>query len=746
MSFNSSILTEQPSASLFELESITEKSNDDILIDILEFNNEAHVVDLAYKCKQYCAIVEAHNNGTEIILAESVKSSIENLKQLLDQIIDFIKKVIATITNKSRKATKNFETVSRETNGFEFKFDESQFEQIFRSYWEDLSYNGNRRPNTSRADAREDKKRAVMNRIRSIDNEEFEFKRFTYHDPSQINDNDVKCALTNLTTALYRILNDKEEYTSTDADLEIAYKAMRRRIRDNRREFDGLVNSGESFKKWIMTNVVYEETKTETFNSWRQYASNVKSTFGQNFVASRCAGMIEELDKAKAMFDRAKDTITPETVAQAKVLISQIKKIVDSWCWYINYTSSMHDRELIYIVKNYERIQKLVYKSSINEAGFIHGEEFNSDTLFANEDMRDFNPTEWMDLELTTECYTLNYAMLESAANIALEEAKILTDDEGNKYTRLIAMREAEQGKMNSAISNIMAKIKEIITTFFNNIKDRNGANAKFIKENMELINKPIKPDAKITSRGNILAGFYRMQKPLNIEPFNYEMMKNDLADKKTFFKNKILPHLNEPSNFSKRKNLAWNDEMSITEYCKLYFGYSANTDKYPACVFTGQEMETNKGNIVKYLQNTNIIGTIKSDLDKVENIIKQSGIDMNGHQPQNQDQNKPQQEGYFSMIYNTMILSEVQMEGMKDEKTSNGDNVANEANDKAGAARVYLEVYKDVILSKATAAEFVLSELMAIIRAHTGKPASAKPQQNQNTQQAPQPQNPPQQ
>ena len=54
--------------------------------------------------------------------------------------------------------------------------------------------------------------------------------------------------------------------------------------------------------------------------------------------------------------------------------------------------------------------------------------------------------------------------------------------------------------------------------------------------------------------------------------------------------------------------------------------------------------------------------------------------------------------------------------------ETNNGENtnVVNKSNsEEENAYRVYLECYKDIILSKMTAAEFVYSELSQIINAH---------------------------
>ena len=104
-----------------------------------------------------------------------------------------------------------------------------------------------------------------------------------------------------------------------------------------------------------------------------------------------------------------------------------------------------------------------------------------------------------------------------------------------------------------------------------------------------------------------------------------------------------------------------------------------------------------------------------------------------NNAQQQNTTENKPAEEnkqgeeatkneGYYSMLYGTTFLNEVEI--VKSEEDKNEDNnqngeTTNEAANEAAAFRKYIECYKDVIFAKQTAAMFIVNEFSQVIDNH---------------------------
>ena len=85
-------------------------------------------------------------------------------------------------------------------------------------------------------------------------------------------------------------------------------------------------------------------------------------------------------------------------------------------------------------------------------------------------------------------------------------------------------------------------------------------------------------------------------------------------------------------------------------------------------------------------------------------------------------------------ILFNT-ILTEIDIDAGKTEgQSGDGDNGA--ANESSGI-KTYVNAYKDVMMSKITASEFIISEMMAIMRQHSGKKTNSeqKMQTAQNTQ-----------
>jgi hypothetical protein len=227
--------------------------------------------------------------------------------------------------------------------------------------------------------------------------------------------------------------------------------------------------------------------------------------------------------------------------------------------------------------------------------------------------------------------------------------------------------------------------------------------------------------------------------------PFNYETMKEDLKDKKVFFEKHILQSLKNPSQYTKRK-VEWNANMSITEYCKAYYGASMPENKYPKCEFTTAELQTNMTNIIKFVQ-TYSGSSFNNDINKLENESKKvssAAPASTGSNATGAD-NAKNESLYYSSLYGTWF-NEIQVEKGETENNTNNDNSNSENSnndsnnnnnkdlDQAAAFKAYSECYNDVFLSKLTATEFIMSELKSLIIAHAESYMNDEQKKNSRT------------
>lgn len=681
---------------------------------LLELNDMLHDIETEYQIKKYRGFVEsvnAENNGITVY-NEGVGELFEGIIKAIQAIIKFVKDFIKNLFGFQKKTTEGFNRKKAETRGF--SFDDQN----------------------------------ILNQTRT-------FTIYHYPDMSKIDPNAPRGSLNNITPVFDRVCRGQDADMANEAHEKMAFKVLRKLLKadSEKHEFNGPVENADAFKKYVNTDLVYVTKKEMTVKEWTETVVNkvLREHVPDTFVAEKTKLMLDNLKRLEVQLKQSKDNLDPQSIKVANSYLAIVKRVVDSWCWYINLLSKTFTTQLRYIVAEYEKIKNT---SGKNESASIHGEEFNSDTLFDNEDMRDFNRTEWMDLQLTTECYELKFEMMEAHRRIAIQEALILADDKPNKVRRIKAMREAEESKLKFDASKIIEQIKTLINKFMDTAREKISINANFIKENEnELKAKAFSPDRKFTSKGDILAGMYRVQEPISFVPFDYNRMKDDLSSKEAFFQKYIMNSLNKSSQYSKR-DVKWQDGMSIADFCKAYYGASMPDDKYPGCEITGKEFEANKQNIVNFLKNPNFIASIKRDMSKIEAESKKSAStvasgaadsdtqDTGSSDAGSETRPAATQESYISALYGGAILTEIDIdtskEADKDQNNGNGNSSANESS----GIKTYINAYKDVMMSKITASEFIISEMMQVMRNHIGKTNSeqksnaAQNAQNGNPQQ----------
>lgn len=699
MAFNSSILASSNYGNNVEtsMESIVSNiNNESTFINILEMNDKIHDIETSSKIDYYRAlhnqIAVSESGGSLVNINEGIVKTIFNkLSEILQTLINFVKDVVRKIINSvtSEKA----------------------------EYKRNIKVGKNHFPKNSWY----------------YTNEKKMIKKLYYPSANYINDINIDAvlavyiaALTFISKGMLNKLDDaREETTFKNLAKRLAKYPLFKSYGSGINEND--VKDPASFNEFLKNRLFYTELEEMTCTEWYKYYMDLDNNSNSESIYSKKATEVERyLSIAKNILKSCESTATEEHYNAAKKVVASIERVVTSFVNMINMSAKYEKTNIAYNNNIFKSHIMCKNKESIGEAGFIHGEQFDSDTLFDNEDYRDFNRTEWLDLNITTECYELKFEMVECAKRIALQEALILSDDQYNKFDRLMTMREAEEAKTKANVNGIIQSIKKWLETFIQNIKNRYSKNAKILRRNMQFVEKPI-TIKEIRSSGDIIAGMYRIQQRLNIIPFNYDTMNDDLKDKETFFKNKILPNLKNTSQYNKR-NVKWTDGMSIADYCKAYYGASMPEDKYPKCEFSTSDVEANKNNIVRFLQTENIFSA-KNDLQTLENESKKVYSNTQTNTPatsndqkaenntaEQKSTEKPTNESYYSELYG-MWFTEAEIEmGEKPEGQQQNNSTNSE---EATAFRIYMETYKDVILAKMTASEFIVSELMQIMMAH---------------------------
>lgn len=339
----------------------------------------------------------------------------------------------------------------------------------------------------------------------------------------------------------------------------------------------------------------------------------------------------------------------------------------------------------------------------------------------------------------------MHYAYLETVDDIISQEATILTEDYTDKIHRLKVMLEVEKRSFGDKIKMIIENIKKIFTTFFNKLKDKYGANAKFIAKYRKLIEgKPFNFPNSMESKGDVLAGLRRITNDkLDFVPFDYEKMKEDLKDKRVFFEKYIKARLND--NGPHKREPKWDQDTSIADFCKAYFGAAMPEDKYEKCKYFNDDFEKDKIAIIKFLTESNtFLNALRRDMDTLDvrarDVIRSEfndrSVNTNTSNATVQNNvNNVKNESYYSYLLDRVLYE------MEQDKTETGDGKPannaqdnknqgntndngdqkenNETPDEEKAFKVYLDAYRDVILSKITAVEFIVIELMQVIKAH---------------------------
>lgn len=659
---------------------------------LLQLNEEFQEAENEYNIAYYKALKEsALNESTDLALSEGlVSKAVDMLSKLIESIINFIRKFVNMIRGK----------------GFKIMAEEAD--------------------------------KAQTEAQKSVSYEEFLKKtqelRF-YHviDWSSISSNMIYQACGELASAIESLLNGNDYGEVDESVFKMRYLALYRSIKKviKSPSYSSTVTDPNSFKQFVMTDVVRDEIRNTTGNDFINYYTNIKikGLKSEKDIAIYTDDETKRLESFKVKLETRAPALKPENVTKASKLIHYYQIIIESWTWFLGQNFNQQIKAIKYYTAVLNSLSNAKHESST-----IHGELFTSDTLFANDDPRDFNRTEWLDLELTTEVFCFSQAVNEARRSMAVQEAIIWSENAipSDTFRKLQTMQEIEMNKLGNAISEIINRVKEFITKFINDIQDKHGPTAAFLKRNGELIRKnPIKlGDA--TSSGNIIKGIYRIKTDKNPPAFNPTIMNEE--DKLDMFEKHFMAIFSDARNG--KRPVMWDrgNGVSISDFCKAYYGASMSAEAYPPVKYTAAELEKDKGAILEFMTNphASIFSKIKKDLADLEKEAKKAGAEgatpgastttQSNNNTNNAEAGTKQESMFYSVLYDRWF-NEVDIANDPEQKTATDTNNSTDNKDDAKAtkncSKTYIDILKDILLSKLTAARFIYSECNQILRAH---------------------------
>lgn len=402
-----------------------------------------------------------------------------------------------------------------------------------------------------------------------------------------------------------------------------------------------------------------------------------------------------------------------------------------------------------------------------NEESFIHGEPFNGDTLYDEEDYQDFNRTDWINLGLGEHYKDLeNQSRIEEAA---FKQECLYRSQPGFSFEKLQRLNEEVAETSKKGWARAMDTLKELIQKFIEKLYGAFGSNKPYLDRYKNSIIDGQTPAVPFTSTGDIFVGMDRIMN-VGVPLLNYQQMKNDLGDQGTFYAKHILPEFAKGKNggrwsrFMKRNFQHTSDgkggvQINIAGDSKEYFGYGNenNKNEWQLSDLTKDDWQE----IFNWLYDVKKIrDSIKKDQRTIEDSIRRIDTELKKAQKLKDDAKngtsekpntevntdpkqadvQPQQNAAYSYVYGRMFT---EAEIGDAPAASGGDNAAPQATNTTGkgyndtnaamkdinstnpdsteavrtAMNNYLAVVKAVLTAKMSALEFIRKELFQIVR-----------------------------
>lgn len=690
MGFTSSSLLSNNSINYFDENNIYEANNSNnksrpYIYNILEFNENMHKIEIQDEINYYRLLSECYSTSDNSKLNSINEAYLEDFKnkiiEIIRTIVEWINDNIISIFDINNVTQLRFERARKISKNFREGIDSLDKEYTFTWYMYPSIYGFNNICDDVLSD--------ILKNIDSICNGE---------SLNNATDTTLKLAYTKLAAAISHC---------TKSDKAATIRSL----------YKGPIETFNQFKIFINSNILYKFKEKRSYTSWIDDANTIKSV-DKNTLRKKITSISNRLNSYERKINKISDLDNSQR-SNIRTYLNQVKSITNAYEWFLNNLMKIRSEHMKYIVSTYRRISA---NNNINlESGMIHGEEFNSDTLFDNEDLRDFNRTEWLDLSLESEMYAMDYELDEVFRRSALNEALIRTDS-NYTFQSLLELNKISTDKVKAIVIEIIKNIKRFFDEHISSLRDKYSKEAKYIAKNSNAFDKPFK--VEVESYADLFAGMSRIQANIDPKPYNYSTMKDDLKNTKTFFIKYIKPEMERyASSIKGQRVVKWNDDMSISEYCNMFFGNKIpNQEKKYS--FSVDILNANKDKIKNYVSNPNkILLGIRSDISKLEVNARRASAGMTtswATTSKNNPNTESKSESFYSYLYDEWF-NEAEIENKDQDNKSIPENKEKKDNDvnEATAVKVYISCYKEVYTAKLNACRFILSEFSELVHAH---------------------------
>lgn len=722
MAFTSSVLannrvsTLNSNNSISSIKEMTINENNSYLYSVLEFNEKMHTLEIKDRISYYRSLVESINNPSRIeqIHESLVIDGIKRIVELISHIIELAKEKISTIFTMNSMLQSEFNMKKNSSKGF----------------------------------------------IKNIDMEkEYTFTCFNYPMFSSLDSRICDEALREIFDNINDICSGRDLPEVSDTTLKISYSRLARGIEDEcrraamsevKRNYTGSCEDREEFTKFIRNNIAFSYRDRMPYYRWKDNFIDSITDVSKNTINDKMKYIINKLDDIKERVSNM-ETLDDLQRKNLNAYISQANSIIRSYEWFLHYVMNMRCAHMKEVIRVYNNIINNVEATS--ESGIIHGEIFDSDTLFDNEDIRDFNRTEWTDLKLEAEIYQARYNIAEEYKNAAIHEALIRTNESTNheKYIQLEALNNQTRQNIKIIIDEFIRNIIKFFDQAISTVIDKINPQALYVKvNNKTILGNRFKIQAK--SKIDLFNGINRVREDI-LRPvsYDYEELKEDLENVDIFFKKRILPDL-ERSRIRLRNNVSYNDQMGINEYMRQYYGlpFGNNANEI---VFSADVLEQNKQAMLRYIgsANSEIFSKIRSNLSQLEIDAKRAAANMSkpasapksipektGENNSESNDDSSKNEAVYSFLYDTWFteadIEVVDKDGNVVQTAKNGTFATEQT-----AIQNYLNAYKLVYTARINAARSIISEFYNIMKDHVQSYSGKNVQQSQNSNAQPQ-------
>lgn len=395
----------------------------------------------------------------------------------------------------------------------------------------------------------------------------------------------------------------------------------------------------------------------------------------------------------------------------------------------------------------------------LSESMSMFGDEIDSKSVFDDLEPGDFNPTEFMNLELVSE-HAMKMDSMETYKWAMSMEAKYLAEQ---NYQGLVDLNEAVGQKIKAGLQKALEALKKIAAKFVEAILFNFGTEKAWLTKYKNIIlNNTLKTDTQITVYCNLKNAVDSIQE-IVAPTANYNELTNDTSafESEEAFFSKKFPNINSITD----KAAHIPQDASIADRVKYAFGAKYpngegdpgsfadfNDGKWPSVAKMYQWLlDTEKLAKDTQAQIKNIERTVENytrSADKLgapenqqQNNAKQNNTTQNNAQQQNTAQPQAKQESYYSYIYNK-YLTEMDIksapatngaDGQENTnnpnpkeayKTTQGDTDEQVKNSKdagsviTGRMNIYMNVCKQVLTAKMTAINYAHKEMLDLMRA----------------------------